>query len=200
MTGENEVRVADNPESQDFRVRGNSLWVLNNSPTQAQFDVLDLSTHKQTHLSSLAIGPPAGAAAGFDVSPDRRQIIYTRVDARSKATSCWSRISTETPESRANRKFLRTGSRLWEVLTIRSMFRWNRYGSFLKRSETFLGIGSFAGATTASRSLPQMRSRGISLCSARYAGDNMPLREPGTCGFAFNNGGNCFWIQCVASS
>jgi hypothetical protein len=81
LTGENEVRVADNPESQDFRVRGNSLWVLNNSPTQAQFGVLDLSAHKQTHLSSLAIGPPARAAAGFDVSPDRRQIICTRVDA-----------------------------------------------------------------------------------------------------------------------
>ena len=51
------------------------------SYAQAQFDVLDLSTHKQTHLSSLAIGPPARAAAGFDVSPDRRQIICTRVDA-----------------------------------------------------------------------------------------------------------------------
>jgi len=42
---------------------------------------LDLSTHKQTHVGALAIGPPANAATGFDVSPDGRQIIYARVDA-----------------------------------------------------------------------------------------------------------------------
>lgn len=199
MTGENEVRVADNPESQDFRVRGNSLWVLNNSPPKPNSTFWTyLPTSRPTSVrwpSALPLEPqPALMSLRID---DKLSVPAL---TRSKATSCWSRISTETPESRANRKFLRAGSRLWEVLTIRSMFRWNRYGSFLKRSETFLGIGSFAGATTASRSLPQMRSRGISLCSARYAGDNMPLREPGTCGFAFNNGGNCFWIQCVASS
>jgi len=81
LTGENEVRVADNPESEDFRLRGNSLWLLNKVFIQAQFDVLDLSTHKRTHLGVVDIGPSANAAGGFDISPDRKQIIYTRVDA-----------------------------------------------------------------------------------------------------------------------
>jgi len=199
LTGENEVRVADNPESQDFRVRGNSLWVLSNSPPKPNSTFWTyLPTSRPTSVRWPSALPLESQPALMSLRIDDKLSIPALT--RSKATSCWSRISTETPESRANRKFLRAGSRLWEVLTIRSMFRWNRYGSFLKRSETFLGIGSFAGATTASRSLPQMRSRGISLCSARYAGDNMPLREPGTCSSAFNNGGNCFWIQCVASS
>jgi serine/threonine protein kinase/Tol biopolymer transport system component len=81
LTGEGEARVADNPEEQDFRLRGNAVWLLDRSAIQAQFDVLDLSTHKQTRLGVLDIGPPAKAAPGFDVSPDGRRIIYTRVDA-----------------------------------------------------------------------------------------------------------------------
>jgi eukaryotic-like serine/threonine-protein kinase len=81
LTGEGEARVADNPEEQDFRLRGNAVWFLDRSAIQAQFDVLDLSTHKQTRLGVLDIGPPAKAAPGFDVSPDGRRIIYTRVDA-----------------------------------------------------------------------------------------------------------------------
>jgi hypothetical protein len=81
LTGEGEARVADNPEEQDFRLRGNAVWLLDRSAIQAQFDVLDLSTHKQTRVGVLDIGPPAKAAPGFDVSPDGRRIIYTRVDA-----------------------------------------------------------------------------------------------------------------------
>jgi Tol biopolymer transport system component len=81
LTGDGEARFAANSESQDFRLRGNSLWLLDSSTIQAQFDVLDLSTHKQTHLGALAIGPRARAASGFDVSRDGRQIIYARVDA-----------------------------------------------------------------------------------------------------------------------
>jgi Tol biopolymer transport system component/predicted Ser/Thr protein kinase len=80
LTGEGEARVADNPESQDFRLRGNAVWLLDRAAIQAQFDVFDLSTHKQTRLGVLDIGPPANAAAGFDVSPDGQRIIYTRVD------------------------------------------------------------------------------------------------------------------------
>jgi serine/threonine protein kinase/WD40 repeat protein len=81
LTGEGEARFAANPESQDFRLRRNSLWLLDSSAIQARFDVLDLSTHKQTRLGVLDIGPPANTATGFDVSPDGRMIIYTRVDA-----------------------------------------------------------------------------------------------------------------------
>jgi Tol biopolymer transport system component len=81
LTGEGEARFAANPESRDFRLRRNSLWLLDSSAMQAQFDVLDLSTHKQTHLGVVDIGAPANTATGFDVSPDGRMIIYTRVDA-----------------------------------------------------------------------------------------------------------------------
>jgi len=81
LTGENEVRVVDNPESEDFGFRGNSLWLLNKAFTQAQFDVFDLSTHKRTHLGVVDIGPSARAGGGFDISPDGKQIIYTRFDA-----------------------------------------------------------------------------------------------------------------------
>jgi hypothetical protein len=81
LTGENEVRVVDNPESEDVGLHGNSLWLLNKAFTQAQFDVFDLSTHKRTHLGVVDIGPSARAAGGFDISPDGRQIIYTRFDA-----------------------------------------------------------------------------------------------------------------------
>jgi serine/threonine protein kinase len=81
LTGEGETRVVANPESQDFRLRSNSLWFLDRSAIQAQFDVLDLSTHKRTRLGVLDIGAPAKTASGFDVSPDGRTIIYARVDA-----------------------------------------------------------------------------------------------------------------------
>src|SRR5262249_48033677 len=81
LTGENEVRIAENSESQYFLLRGNSLWLLDSSAIQAPFDVLDLSTHKQARLGVLDIGAPAKTATGFDVSPDGRTIIYTRVDA-----------------------------------------------------------------------------------------------------------------------
>jgi eukaryotic-like serine/threonine-protein kinase len=81
LTGEDEARVADNSQSQDFLLRGNAVWLLDTSAIQAQFDVLDLSTHKQTRLGVLDIGPRANTARGFDVSPDGRTIIYTRVDA-----------------------------------------------------------------------------------------------------------------------
>ncbi len=80
LTGEGEARVAANPESQDFRLRRNSLWLLDSSAIQAQLDVLDLSTHKKTRLGVLDIGASAKTATGFDVSPDGRTIIYTRVD------------------------------------------------------------------------------------------------------------------------
>ena len=127
LTGENEVRVADNPESQDFRVRGNSLWVLNNSPPKPNSTFWTyLPTSRPTSVrwpSALPLEPqPALMSLRID---DKLSVPAL---TRSKATSCWSRISTETPESRANRKFLRAGNQLWEVLTIRSMFRWNRYG------------------------------------------------------------------------
>ena len=80
LTGESEARVAANSESQDFRLRGYSLWLLDSSAIQAPFDVLDLSTHKKTRLGVLDIGASAKTATGFDVSPDGRTIIYTRVD------------------------------------------------------------------------------------------------------------------------
>ena len=81
LTGEAEVRVVDNPEEQDFRLRRNAVWLLDTSSSPAQFGVLDLSTHKRTRLGVLDIGAPAKTATGFDVSPDGRMIIYTRVDA-----------------------------------------------------------------------------------------------------------------------
>jgi serine/threonine protein kinase len=81
LAGEAEVRVVDNPEEQDFRLRRNAVWLLDSSTSPAQFGVLDLSTHKQTRLGVLDVGPPARAAIGFDISPDGRTIIYARVDA-----------------------------------------------------------------------------------------------------------------------
>jgi eukaryotic-like serine/threonine-protein kinase len=80
LAGEDEARVADNPEEQDFRLRRSAVWFLDSS-SPAQLSRLDLSTHKVTRLGGLDVGPTARSAKGFDVSPDERSIIYTRVDA-----------------------------------------------------------------------------------------------------------------------
>jgi len=81
LNGEGEARVTDNPEEQDFRLRSNAIWLLDSSTSPAKFEVFDLSTHKQTRLGVVDTGPPANGPTGFDVSPDGRTVIYTRVDA-----------------------------------------------------------------------------------------------------------------------
>lgn len=81
MTGEGEARVTDNSDLQDYRLRSNAIWLLDSSTRPAKFEVLDLSTHKQTRLGVVDTGPPANTASGFDISPDGRTVIYTRVDA-----------------------------------------------------------------------------------------------------------------------
>ena len=81
LTGEGESRVTGNPEEQDYRLRSNAIWLLDSSTSPAKFEVLSLSTHKQTRLGVVDTGPPAFVAAGFDISPDGRTIIYSRVDS-----------------------------------------------------------------------------------------------------------------------
>jgi dipeptidyl aminopeptidase/acylaminoacyl peptidase len=81
LNGEGEARVTDNSDLQDYRLRSNTIWLLDRSTSPAKFEVFDLSTHKQTRLGVVDTGPPANAPPGFDVSPDGRTVIYTRVDA-----------------------------------------------------------------------------------------------------------------------
>jgi hypothetical protein len=81
LNGEGEARVTDNSDLQDDHLRSNAIWLLDRSTSPAKFEVLDLSTHKRTRLGVLDTGPPANAPPGFDVSPDGRTVIYTRVDA-----------------------------------------------------------------------------------------------------------------------
>jgi eukaryotic-like serine/threonine-protein kinase len=80
LTGENETRVADNPAGR-WGLCGEAICFLDDNVSPAQFYVFDLTTGRRTRPGTLDVGPNAWAAAGYDVSPDGRWIIYTRVDS-----------------------------------------------------------------------------------------------------------------------
>lgn len=79
ISGENETRVAEASGWDSFRIARNAIWLLDDSIAPARFSMVD--SHGPIPLGTLDIGPSARANRGFDVSPDGREILYTRVDS-----------------------------------------------------------------------------------------------------------------------
>ena len=81
LSGNRATRVMDSPGWQRWRPCGTAICILNEDVRPAQFYVFDPVMRSSAHSFTLPIGAPPHAASGFDVSPDRRWLIYTRVDS-----------------------------------------------------------------------------------------------------------------------
>jgi Tol biopolymer transport system component len=54
---------------------------MDESTRPAQLKLLDLSSGKTTRFGTVDLGPPTeNTGLGFDVSPDGKWVLYTRVD------------------------------------------------------------------------------------------------------------------------
>jgi Tol biopolymer transport system component len=81
LSGNHETRVMDSPFWQRWRPCGTAICILNEDVRPAQFCIFDPVMRSRAHSFTLPVGARPNAATGFDVSPDRRWLIYTRVDS-----------------------------------------------------------------------------------------------------------------------
>jgi eukaryotic-like serine/threonine-protein kinase len=81
LSGENETRITDNPAQLRWILSGETIWSIDQMVSPSQLYVFNLKTARRTRAGMLDVGPFARAAGGYDVSPDRRWMIYTRVDS-----------------------------------------------------------------------------------------------------------------------
>ena len=81
VSSENETRMIDAENFQDWRLCGNEICVTQKSSGQlAVFVRYDPVTGRK-QSKPLDIGPPVGAGRGIDLSPDGRWLLYTRADS-----------------------------------------------------------------------------------------------------------------------
>jgi Tol biopolymer transport system component len=81
LNGENERRLIDALDFQDWKLCANQLCLLQKASNESAMLVrYDPATErKQSKL--LDIGPSFGASRGMDVSPDGKWVVYTRADS-----------------------------------------------------------------------------------------------------------------------
>lgn len=81
LSGNHETRVMDSPGWQRWRLCGTAICIFNEDVRPAHFYIFDPVMRSRAHSFTLPVGARPNAATGFDVSPDRRWLIYTRVDS-----------------------------------------------------------------------------------------------------------------------
>jgi Tol biopolymer transport system component len=76
-----ETRLIDGADSQDWRLCGNEICLIQASAGRsAEFVRYDPATRRK-QSKPLDIGPLVAASSGIDVSPDGRWLVFTRVDS-----------------------------------------------------------------------------------------------------------------------
>ena len=79
--GGESIRVLEGVEAARWRVFGNGICFLDRTTQPAQLKLLDMGSGRTTRFGTVERGPLVPGVVAFDISPDGRWVLYSRVEA-----------------------------------------------------------------------------------------------------------------------
>ena len=81
VQGGESIRVLEGVEAARWRVFGNGICFLDATTKPAQLKLLDMGSGRTTRFGTVDLGPLVPGVVAFDISPDGRWVLYSRVEA-----------------------------------------------------------------------------------------------------------------------
>jgi len=81
IQGGESIRVLEGVEAARWRVFGNGICFLDATTQPAQLKLLDMGSGRTTRFGTVDLGPLVPGVVAFDISPDGRWVLYSRVEA-----------------------------------------------------------------------------------------------------------------------